>query len=226
MKKIVIFGNSPAAIQSHYDFTYDSGYEVVAFTVYQSDIKETELLGLPVVPFEQVEHLYPPAEFSMFIAIYFNRVNQVRMKRYTEAKQKGYTLVSYVSSKAVVWPELKIGENCMICDCANIRPFTKLGDNTFVMSGATIGHDAEVKEHCYLAIHAVLLAGAKVESNCVIGSNATILNGVTVAKECVVSAGAVINKDTVEKGIYTVTQPTLLQFSSNKMANVLFKVQV
>lgn len=226
MKKIIIFGNSPAAIQSHYDFTTDSDYEVVAFTVDQHDIREIEILGLPVVPFEQVENLYPPGDFSMFIAIYFNRVNQVRTKRFGQAKAKGYTLASYVSTKAIVWPDLVIGENCMICDGANVRPFTKLGENTFVMSSAVIGHDAVVGANCYLAIHAVVLAGAKVEDCCVIGANSTILNGITVARECVISAGAVINKNTQEKGVYTVTQPTLMSLPSDKMANVLFKVQV
>jgi sugar O-acyltransferase (sialic acid O-acetyltransferase NeuD family) len=226
MKKIVIFGNSPAAIQSHYDFTYDSDYEVVAFTVDQHDINEKELLGLPVVPFDEVESIYPPADFNMFVAIYFNRVNQVRIKRYEQVKAKGYKPASYVSSKAIVWPGLVVGDNCMICDGANVRPFTKIGNNTFIMPGAVVGHDAVVRDHCYLAIHAVLLAGAKVESCCVIGANATILNGVTVARECVISAGAVINSDTKAKGVYTVNQPTLQPLPSDKMANILFKVQV
>jgi sugar O-acyltransferase (sialic acid O-acetyltransferase NeuD family) len=226
MKKLVIFGNSPAAIQSHYDFTNDSQHEVAAFTVDRDDIKETKLLGLPVVPFEDVESIYPPSNFNMFVAIYFNRVNQVRMKKYEQVKVKGYELVSYVSSRAIVWPDLVVGDNCMICDGANVRPFTRIGSNTFIMPGATVGHDAVVGDHCYLAIHAVLLAGSKVESCCVIGANATILNGVTVARECVISAGAVINSNTKEKGVYTVNQPTLQPLPSDKMANVLFKVQV
>lgn len=226
MKKIVIYGNSPAAIQSHYDFTSDSPCEVAAFTVDRRELKETELLGLPVVPFEEVEALYPPADFGMFIAIYFNRVNQVRKKKYEDAKAKGYELASYVSSKAIVWPGLEVGDNCMICDGANIRPFTRIGNDTFIMPGAVVGHDAVVGDHCYLAIHAVLLAGSRVESNCVIGANSTILNGVTVAKECVISAGAVINKNTQEKGVYTLNEPTLQPLPSDKMANLLFKVQV
>jgi sugar O-acyltransferase (sialic acid O-acetyltransferase NeuD family) len=223
---IIIYGTSPAAIQSHYDFTTDTDHNVVAFTVEQKEIKEAEFLGLPVIPFETVESVYPPNEFGMFIAVYFNRVNSVRMKKFEEAKAKGYELVSYVSSKAIVWPDLHVGENCMICDGANVRPFTKLGNDTFIMPEAVIGHDAVVADHCYVAIGAVLLAAAKVESCCVIGAKATILNGVTVARECVISAGAVINKNTKEKGVYTVNEPTLQPLASDKMANVLFKIQV
>jgi sugar O-acyltransferase (sialic acid O-acetyltransferase NeuD family) len=223
---IIIYGTSPAAIQSHYDFTTDTDHNVVAFTVEQKEIKEAEFLGLPVVPFETIESVFPPAEYGMFIAIYFNRVNSVRRIKYEEAKAKGYTLVNYVSSKAIVWPELKLGENCMICDGANVRPFTRIGTDTFIMPGATIGHDAMVGDHCYLAIGAVILAGANVESCSVIGANATILNSVTVARECVISAGAVVHKNTKEKGVYTVNEPTLQPIASDKLANVLFKIQV
>jgi sugar O-acyltransferase (sialic acid O-acetyltransferase NeuD family) len=226
MAKLIIYGITPAAVQSHYDFTKDTHHEVVAFTVNGKEIKEKEFLGLPVVPFEEVESLYPPAEHQMFIAVYFNRVNSVRMKIFEQAKAKGYTLASYISSKAIIWPELVIGENCMICDGANVRPFTTIGNDTFIMPNAVVGHDAIVGEHCYLAIAAILLAGSKVESRCVIGANATILNGVTVAKECVISAGAVISANTKEKGVYTVNPPTLQPLGSNQLANVLFKVQV
>jgi sugar O-acyltransferase (sialic acid O-acetyltransferase NeuD family) len=226
MKKLVIYGVSPAAVQSHYDFTTDSDYQVAAFTVEQRDIKQPELLGVPVAPFETVESLYPPAEFDLFIAVYFNRVNQVRMRKFEQAGAKGYALARYVSSKAIVWPGLEIGENCMICDGANVRPFTRIGKDTFVMPGAVVGHDSVVGDHCYLAMHAVLLAGSVVESGCVIGANATVLNGVTVARDCVIGAGAVINRNTKEKGVYTVNEPTLQPLPSDKMANVLFKVQV
>lgn len=225
-KKIIIYGVSPAAAQSHYDFTNDSSYEVAAFTVESAEIKQDEFNGLPVVPFESIENRYPPAEYDLFVAIYFSRVNQARKKKFHEAKEKGYTLASYVSSKAIVWPNLKIGENCMICDGANIRPFTKIGNDTFIMPGAVVGHDVVVADHCYIAINATLLAGCSIESCCMIGANSTILNGVIVAKECVISAGAVINKNTKEKGVYTLSEPILQALPSDKLANILFKVQV
>lgn len=226
MKKLLIFGVTAAGAQSLYDFRTDSPYEVAAFVANRAEIREPEFMGYPVVAFEEVDTHYPPSEHDMFIAIYFNRVNSVRRQKFSEAKAKGYRLASYVSSKAIVWPDLKIGENCMICDGANVRPSTRIGDNSFIMPGAVVGHDAVVGEHCYLAIHAVMLAGAVVESSCVIGANATILNGVKVASECVVGAGCVINKNTQAKGVYSVSEPTLQPLPSDKLANVLFRVQV
>lgn len=226
MSKLIIYGNTAAGIQSLYDFSNDSEHEVVAFTVNRSEIKSDEFQGLPLVPFDEVEKIFPPDEFKMFIAIYYNRVNSIRRKYFEEAKAKGYELVSYISSKAIVWPGLEIGENCMICDGANVRPFTKIGKNTFIMPNAVVGHDAVVEDNCYLAIGAVLLAGSKICNGCVIGGNATILNGITIAPDCVISAGAVMHKNTAEKEVYTVSQPVLQPLSSDKLANLLFKVQV
>lgn len=226
MKKLVIFGPTRAGAQSLYDFRTDSPYEVAAFAANRADIREPEFQGLPVVPFEEVETLYPPAEHDLFVAVYYNRMNAVRRQKFGEARAKGYRLASYVSTKAIVWPDLKIGENCMICDGANVRPYAMIGEDTFVMPGAVVGHDAVVGDHSYLAIHAVLLAGASVGSGCVIGANATILNGVKVADECLVGAAVVINKNTKEKGVYTAAEPTLQALPSDKLANVLFRVQV
>jgi sugar O-acyltransferase (sialic acid O-acetyltransferase NeuD family) len=199
---------------------------VAAFTVERAEIRQTELKGLPVVPFEDAVSLYPPDRFDLFVAIYFNRVNAVRRQVFERAKGMGYSLASYVSSKAIVWPGLQVGENGMICDGAQVRPFTRIGCDTFIMPGAVVGHDSEVGDHCYLAIRSVLLAGSKVESGCVIGANATILNGVIVARDCVIGAGTVIAKNTQEKGVYTAAPPTLQPLPSDKLSNVLFKVQV
>ncbi len=226
MKKIIIFGNTPPAFQSHFDFTYDSEYEVVAFTAPAAEIEEDTFLGLPLVPFEEVENLYPPSEHEMFIAIYFHRVNKTRTERFEQAKAKGYTLASYISSKAIVWSELEIGENCMICDGAIVRPFTKVGQNTFIMPGAIVGHNAVVDDHCYLAIRAVVLAEAKLESGCMIGANATILNRVVVGKDSIIGAGAVIAKNTPEKAVFTAPPPIQQPLPSNKMVSLLFNFQV
>ena len=37
------------------------------------------------------------------VAIGYNNLNQTRMIKYHEAKEKGYTLVTYVCSKSVIW---------------------------------------------------------------------------------------------------------------------------
>ena len=77
MKKLIIFGISGFAEVAHFYFTKDSNYDVVAFTANKKFITKTELFGLPVIPFEDLEKNYPPEEYDMFIAIVYTNVNKV-----------------------------------------------------------------------------------------------------------------------------------------------------
>ncbi len=74
MEKVVIFGTSAAATLSYFCLTHDSPYEVVGFTVDQNYIKEDNFHGLPVVPFEDIETLFPPNAYKMLVAIYASRI--------------------------------------------------------------------------------------------------------------------------------------------------------
>jgi len=225
MKKTIIFGNSYAAIQCHFELTHDSPYEVAAFTVDRNYIKECELCGLPVIPFEDIEITYPPQDFNMLIAIHASRVNKTRAEKYDQAKIKGYELISYVSPRAITWPDLVIGDNCYISEGAICKPFVKIGNNVMIMSGAFLAHYSVIKDHCFIAARAVLLGAVTLEPYCIIGANSTILGTVTVARECVIGAGSVINENTQEKEVYKVNPPVLLPLSSNKLENILFKEQ-
>ena len=222
MEKVIIFGTSAAAVLSHFSLTNDSPYEVVAYTVDQGYIKEQELRGLPVVPFEEVESIYPPSDYKMLVAIFASRVNKTRAEKYDQAKAKGYELISYISSKANIWPGLVVGDNCFIGEGTICRSFLNIGNNVIVLPGAFLGHDTFIKDHCFIAARAVLLGGVTVEPYSCIGANATILDGVTVARACVIGAGAVIHENTQEKGVYRVNPPTLLPLPSDRLEKLLF----
>ena len=222
MEKVIIFGTSTAAKLSHFYLTHDSPYEVVAFTVDRSYIKEEKLCGLPVVPFEEVESIYPPENYKMLVSIFASRVNKTRAEKYHQAKTKGYQLISYISSKAITWPDLVIGDNCFIGAGSICMPFLKIENNVIILAGVSLGHDSVVKDHCFIASQATLLGAVTVEPYACIGANATILDSVTVARECVIGAGSVIHENTQEKGVYKVNPPTLLPLKSDRLENLLF----
>ena len=58
-------------------------------------------------------------------------MNRDRERFYTEAKSKGYSLISYVSSRAILCDN-KIGKNCFIFEGANLQPFAEVGDDSIV----------------------------------------------------------------------------------------------
>jgi sugar O-acyltransferase (sialic acid O-acetyltransferase NeuD family) len=206
MGKVVIFGATEVALMSHFYLTHDSAHEVVAFTVDQDYLKEETLCGLPVIPFEDIETIYSPNEYKMSAALGFRGVNKFRAEKYYQAKAKGYQLISYVSSKAITWPDLVIGDNCFITEDTVIQPFAKIGNNVIIASGSMIGHHTIIQDHCFLAANTVLLGCVTVGPYCVFGANSTVIDQVTVAEECIIGAGALITKNTQPKGVY-VNQP-------------------
>lgn len=225
MKKVVIFGTSSAAALTHFALTHDSSYEIEAFTVDRKYMKNQEFCGLPVIPFEEVETTYPPGEYRMMVAVFASRVNKTRAEKYTQAKEKGYELINYISSQAIVSPGLEIGDNCFIGEGVICRPSLKIGNDVIILPGAFLGHDSVIKEHCFIAARAVVLGAVTVEPYCTIGANATVLDAVTVATECIIGAGSVIHENTQEKGVYRANPPTLLPLSSDRMAKLLFARQ-
>ena len=106
-KKIIVFGIGNFAEVANFYFTHDSDYSVAAFTVDAAYLKEPTFQGLPVVAFHEVETHFPPSEYDMFVAVGHQKVNTRRSAKMAEAEAKGYRLVSYVSSRADVPPDLK-----------------------------------------------------------------------------------------------------------------------
>ena len=201
-EKVVIFGTGSFAEVAYYYLVKDSSYDVVAFTADKNLITETEKFGLPVIPFEEVEKLYPPDEFKMFVAIAYSKVNKVREEKYNQAKEKGYGLISYICSKAIVWDNVETGDNCFIFEANVIQPFVKIGNDVIIWSGNHIGHHSIIGDHCFIASHAVISGHCKIEPYCFIGVNATLIDGRTIAKECIIGADALIVKDTQKGGVY------------------------
>lgn len=225
MEKVVIFGNSAGTHLIYSLMMEDTAYQVEGFTVDKAYIKEEKFCGLPVVPFDEIEAIYPPGEYKMLVSILANRINKTRAEKYLLAKAKGYQFISYISSKATTSPDLIMGENCFISDFAICRPSVRIGNNVMIMSGSLIGLDSVIKDHCYIAARATLLGENVVEPYSFIGANATVLEGITVAREGVVGAGVVVHENTQEKGVYRVPPPTLLPISSDRLDHFLFRKQ-
>lgn len=132
-KPVVIFGNGKMAQLAHFYFNHDSDYEPVAFTVDADFLGgETQYLGLPLVPFEEIEKRYPPQTFLMFVAVGYTKLNAVRTECFLKARAKGYRFASYISSRSSYWGDVVMGANCFILENQVIQPFVKFGDNVFV----------------------------------------------------------------------------------------------
>lgn len=218
MAKIVIFGTSDIAQIANYYFNLDTDHhKVAAFTVDQAYLKEATFEGKSVVPFEEVEKIYPPSEYQMFVALSYAKMNKIREAKYNQAKAKGYTLVSYISSKCSYLSQDLCGDNCFIFEDNTIQPFVKIGNNVTLWSGNHIGHHSIIHDHNFISSHVVISGHCEIRSNCFLGVNSTLHNNVILAKETLVAAGAIIKKNTVEKGVYLPANTILFKKTSDQI---------
>ncbi|MGA3086638.1 MAG: acetyltransferase [Thermodesulfobacteriota bacterium] len=209
MSKVVIFGSEKLSELAYFYLTNDSPYEVAAFTVNEEFLKDKRFVGLPIVPFEEIERLYPPDKFKMFIAIGYKKLNTIRASKYEEAKSKGYQLISYVSSKAIHWGDTEIGDNCFILENQVIQPFVRIGNDVVLWSGNHFGHNVVIGDHCWISSHVVISGGVSIGPYSFIGVNATIRDNVSIGRECIIGAGAIMLKDAKDREVY-IAKPTEL----------------
>lgn len=202
-KKLVIFGADDFAQLARFYFDADSEYEVCAFVVDPEYCKEDSFCGLPLVPSDDLEKRFPPDEYDLFIAIAYTRLNRIREQKYHEYKKRGYTLASYISSKATCWNEgNEFGDNVFIFEDNTIQPYVRIGSDTILWSGNHIGHHAYIGNHVFIASHAVLSGRTVVGDNTFIGVNATVNDHIHIAERNVISSGALITRDTEPDSMY------------------------
>jgi sugar O-acyltransferase (sialic acid O-acetyltransferase NeuD family) len=198
MAKVIIFGTTLSAELAHFYLLHDSNHEVVAFTVEAQYLKENTYKNLPVIPWEEIQGRYNATEYQLFAPITERQMNRVRERIYNEGKEKGYQFISYISSKATIFPEAQIGENCFILEDNTIQPFTTIGNNCVLWSGNHIGHHGTIKDHVFFTSHVVLSGRCIVGNNCFIGVNATIRDGCELGEGTLVAMGANLTKQKTE----------------------------
>lgn len=221
MKDVVIFGIGELAQLAYYFLKNDSDYNVVAFTVDRQYKKQETCFDLPVIDFENVETIYSPASVGMFVAVGYNQLNKVRAQKCQEAKMKGFSLISYVSSQATIWPDSKIGENCLIMEAAVMQPFAAIADGVILCSGVHIAHHTVIGEYCFLAANCVIGGNTRLGPYCFAGMNATVREHISVGQSCLLGAGVLLLTDAPPGSAYVVQGTPQASFGSRIAKNFL-----
>lgn len=202
-RDLIIVGDSAFGEIAFEYFSFDSEYTPVAFAVEKEFRQRSKLFGLPVVDLEELQVLYPPNKYSVFVAVTYGEVNQVRSRLFKSLKSEGYSLASYISSNAFVWRNVQIGENCFIFEDNTIQPFVKIEDNCILWSGNHIGHHTTIQENCFIASHACISGFCDIGKNSFIGVNATLANNVELGGFNWVGPDVSIMKSTKEDQMWS-----------------------
>jgi sugar O-acyltransferase (sialic acid O-acetyltransferase NeuD family) len=213
-RSLVIVGDGEFGEIAYEYFTHDSPYDVVAFSVEREFRTKDELFGLPVADFETLEERYEPRSHCVFVAVTFTQLNRVRTRLLAEARGKGFSPSSYVSSRAFVWPNADIGENCFLFEHSVVQHHATIGDNVVVWSGTNVLHRATVGANTFVSANAVVNGFSAVGRSCFLGANSCVRDYVSIADDCIVGAGAVVIEDTKPGKVYVGNPARALEKSS------------
>jgi sugar O-acyltransferase (sialic acid O-acetyltransferase NeuD family) len=215
LKRLVIFGTGDIAQIANQYFEFDSDFEVVAFTVDRAFRKEESFEGKELVSFEEIQDRFPPSEFKMFVALSYAKMNTFRAHKYQQAKEKGYSLVTYVSSRCSYLSTHRPGENCFIFEDNTIQPYVRIGNNVTIWSGNHIGHHSQIHDHNFISSHVVISGHVVIHSYCFLGVNSTLAHKVVLAEKTLVGAGATISKNTEPGDVYVPARSVKLEKKSD-----------
>lgn len=204
MAQVIIFGIKDLAELAQFYLNNDTEHKVMAFSVNKEFLPENKRFsGLPVIAFEEIEKEFSPAEYSFFAPMTHKGMNKEREKIYNEIKRKGYDLINYISSKATIFDNLILGDNCFILEDNTIQPFVTIGSNTVIWSGNHIGHHSKIGNNVFITSHVVISGNCTVEPNCFIGVNSTLKENITLGEASFIAMSTSITQNTEPFSVYS-----------------------
>jgi len=206
-KKLIIVGMGETADIAFEYFTHDSDYDVVAFSVNEEYIKSESHYELPVVPFENLEKAFNPEKYKVYVAISYTQLNRIRKMMYEQVKAKGFNCANYISSKAFVWHNVEIGDNCFIFENNVIQHKVKIGNNVILWSGNHIGHQTQIKDHVYISSHVVISGYCEIGESCFLGVNSSFNDNIKVQEDVITGNGTIVTRN-LDKGKVYVGNPS------------------
>lgn len=215
--KLLIYGIGKLAQYVRYLFENDTEYEVVAYCIEEKLLNSDSFDGRPLINFEGIEEFYPAGSYNIFIAV---GNNNIRSRLYFAAEQKGYSLASYISTKAQIWPDIKTGSNVFIGEGSVIQPFVEIGNNSFLIC-ANIGHHSSIGDHVLLSV-TTLGGDVRIGNHSFLGMNSAVRHGTQVGEYSLIGMNATIEKNTAPYSVYSNKGTSLRKIDSSKLIDRLF----
>lgn len=139
-----------------------------------------------------------PEDCEIYIAIGYNKMNDIRKNIYCKIKNAGYRVGTFIHPSAEVSKYATIGEGSIILEHVTIQPYVKCGICNVFWSNVNICHHTEIGNFNFFAASSAVLGRIKIGNNCFIGCNATIKNEIQIGSMTLIGAGAYVSKSTNE----------------------------
>jgi sugar O-acyltransferase (sialic acid O-acetyltransferase NeuD family) len=189
---LIIFGIGKIAEAVSYYFERDSNYTICAYVCDDAFVTSDTFLGKPVVALSQFNDKFTPGSYTIFVAVGYQAMNQLRTIKIEYFKNLGYSFAKYISP--YVLGNFTIGENSIIMDGAVIQPCAKFGNNVLVWGGTMVGHHAIIEDNCWLTGGCLIGGLSKIGKSTFVGLGATVGNEIVIGEKCMLGAGTLTCK--------------------------------
>ena len=194
MAEIVIFGTSMAAEVAKVYLEAHTDHRIVGFTVDPAYATLDAFHGLPVVPWDRLEEVFPPSKVKLLGPISYRRLNEFRRDRYFEGKARGYRFASFIHPDCHIYTN-HIGEHCFILEGNVIEPYARIGNNVVLWGDNHIAHHCIVGDHCFLSSQIGIAGATRIGERCFLGGKVGITEGLTIGEGCLLSAAVIVTED-------------------------------
>lgn len=195
MEKAIIFGADQFAEILYYFLQQEDKVDISAFVVDRQYRQSDVYLGLPLVDFEAVEQMYPPAEHGIYIALGYTNMNAAREIKYRQAQEKGYRILSYIHPSAVINAK-SVGDGLIVMENVTIGYDCQIGDGNVFWANAHVAHHTKMGNFNFFTISVAVAGNIIIGNNCFFGNNCTIKNGIYIADKTLIGAGCYLAQDT------------------------------
>ena len=197
MKKCIIFGNhSFSELMCEYIENY-MDIRVEAFTVNSSYINCKKIMGIDVVPYENLKESYSPKETSILVTSGYRGMSELRKRISLEVLEMGYSLQSFIHPSANLYGD-RIGQGNIILENVIIGKHVCIGDGNILWNGVNISHHSIINNYNFLAPSCVIGGRVHMGDNCFCGLNSTIKGGINVENYTLIGASAYLDRDSKE----------------------------
>lgn len=214
--KIIIFGNNKYAMEIAEYIQKFTDSSLCCFTVNKEYITENEILGLPVIAFENIEEKYETSQYKVLIALGYKNMNSLRENVFEQVQNKGYEIEGFIHPSALINTK-DIGVGNIFLENVFIGPHTQIGNGNIFWNGANISHDANIGNYNYFSPSTTMAGNVKIGNNCFLGTNCTIKDGVTISNKSLIGAGCYLSIDTLDNEVYVPARAVKLDKTSNQM---------
>lgn len=209
-KQCIIFGTTDFGKMLRYYMEKFTDTKIAAYAV-DGAYKETDNYdGLPVVEFEKMEENYSADKYLLMLALGYSKMNNIRGKKFYEAKEKGYTLASFIHPSAGQ-SYAEIGEGNIVLENVTLAYGSKIGDGNIVWNGCQISHECVIGDFNYFAPGVVVAGKTIVKNNCFLGINSAVRGARTLEDYTLVGAGCYMNNSSTPYSVYVPARSICLE---------------